>query len=209
MMPGVAERRSFDYARAGTTDLFAALDVATGLVIHSIQRRHRAIEFKKFLNQIDQTVPDELDVHLICDNLSTHKTPAITAWLAAHPRFHLHFTPTSSSWLKPGRTLVWAAHRAPAPTRHPQQRELHSNTTSRHGSSNGTATPNPSSGSRPPTKSSKSSPDIYNEFLVQDTSGRCVKSPQPAAGLALDQLSDPGTKGWRIHRRVVYILGRR
>lgn len=99
MMPGVAERRTFDYVRAGTTDLFAALDVATGLVIHSIQRRHRATEFKKFLNQIDHTVPDELDVHLICDNLSTHKTPAIGAWLAAHPRFHLHFTPTSSSWL--------------------------------------------------------------------------------------------------------------
>jgi transposase len=99
MMPGVAERRSFDYARAGTTDLFAALDVATGLVMHSIQRRHRAIEFKKFLTQIDQSVPAELDVHLICDNLSTHKTPAIGAWLAAHPRFHLHFTPTSSSWL--------------------------------------------------------------------------------------------------------------
>ena len=99
MMPGVAERRSFDYARAGTTDLFAALDVATGLVIHSIQRRHRALEFKKFLNQIDQTVPVDFDVHLICDNLATHKTPAIGAWLAAHPRFHLHFTPTSSSWL--------------------------------------------------------------------------------------------------------------
>src|SRR3954452_22698726 len=99
MMPGVAERRSFDYARAGTTDLFAALDVATGLVIHSIQHRHRAIEFKKFLDKIDQTVPAGLDVHLICDNLSTHKTPAIGAWLAAHPRFHLHFTPTSSSWL--------------------------------------------------------------------------------------------------------------
>jgi transposase len=99
MMPGVAERRSFDYARAGTTDLFAALDVATGLVMHSIQRRHRAIEFKKFLTQNDQSVPAELDVHLICDNLSTHKTPAIGAWLAAHPRFHLHFTPTSSSWL--------------------------------------------------------------------------------------------------------------
>jgi transposase len=99
MMPGVAERRSFDYARAGTTDLFAALDVATGLVIHSIQRRHRAIEFKKFLKQIDHTVPAELEVHLICDNLSTHKTPAITAWLAAHPRFQLHFTPTGSSWL--------------------------------------------------------------------------------------------------------------
>ena len=99
MMPGVAERRSFDYARAGTTDLFAALDVATGLVIHSIQHRHRAIEFRKFLAKIDQTVPADLDVHLICDNLSTHKTPAIGAWLAAHPRFHLHFTPTSSSWL--------------------------------------------------------------------------------------------------------------
>ena len=99
MMPGMAERRTFDYARAGTTDLFAALDVATGLVIHAIQRRHRAAEFKKFLNQIDQTVPVELDLHLICDNLSTHKTPAIGAWLTAHPRFHLHFTPTSSSWL--------------------------------------------------------------------------------------------------------------
>ena len=99
MMPGAPERRTFDYARAGTTDLFAALDVATGLVIHAIQRRHRASEFKKFLTQIDQAVPAEFDVHLICDNLATHKTPAITAWLAAHPRFHLHFTPTSSSWL--------------------------------------------------------------------------------------------------------------
>jgi transposase len=99
MMPGIAERRSFDYSRAGTTDLFAALDIATGLVIHSIQHRHRAVEFKKFLHQIDAAVPAELDVHLVCDNLSTHKTPAITAWLSAHPRFHLHFTPTSSSWL--------------------------------------------------------------------------------------------------------------
>jgi len=99
MMPGMAERRTFDYSRAGTTDLFAALDVATGLVIHSIQRRHRATEFKKFLHQIDTTGPDHLDVHLVCDNLSTHKTPAISDWLTTHPRFHLHFTPTSSSWL--------------------------------------------------------------------------------------------------------------
>jgi transposase len=99
MMPGTAQRRSFDYRRNGTADLFAALDVATGLVIHSIQNRHRAIEFKKFLDQIDAEVPDHLDVHLVCDNLSTHKTPAINAWFAAHPRFHLHFTPTSSSWL--------------------------------------------------------------------------------------------------------------
>jgi len=81
------------------TTLFAALDVASGLVIGSLHRRHRAIEFKKFLATIDSEVPPELDVHLICDNLATHKTPAITKWLAAHPRFPLHFTPTSSSWL--------------------------------------------------------------------------------------------------------------
>jgi transposase len=79
--------------------LFAALDVATGQVIGSLHRRRRGIEFKKFLIKIDNEVPAELDVHLICDNLSTHKTPAITAWLNAHPRFHMHFTPTSSSWL--------------------------------------------------------------------------------------------------------------
>ncbi|HEX2402200.1 MAG TPA: IS630 family transposase, partial [Mycobacterium sp.] len=99
MMPGMPERRTHDYVRAGVTTLFAALDVASGLVIGSLHRRHRAIEFKKFLATIDREVPPDLDVHLICDNLATHKTPAITKWLAAHPRFHLHFTPTSSSWL--------------------------------------------------------------------------------------------------------------
>jgi transposase len=99
MMPGMPERRTHDYARFGVTTLFAALDVASGQVIGSLHRRHRAIEFRKFLTKIDAQVPAELDVHLICDNLSTHKTPAIGTWLAAHPRFHLHFTPTSSSWL--------------------------------------------------------------------------------------------------------------
>jgi transposase len=99
MMPGMPERRTHDYARSGTTTLFAALDVASGQVIGSLHRRHRAIEFKKFLAKIDAEVPADLDVHLICDNLSTHKTPAIIKWLDAHPRFHLHFTPTSSSWL--------------------------------------------------------------------------------------------------------------
>jgi transposase len=99
MMPGMPERRTHDYARSGTTTLFAALDVASGTVIGSLHRRHRAIEFKKFLTKIDAAVPAELDVHLICDNLATHKTPAIKTWLAAHPRFHMHFTPTSSSWL--------------------------------------------------------------------------------------------------------------
>lgn len=99
MMPGMPERRTHDYARSGTTSLFAAFDVASGSVIGSIHRRHRAIEFKKFLTKIDSQVPAELEVHLICDNLSTHKAPSITKWLTDHPRFHLHFTPTSSSWL--------------------------------------------------------------------------------------------------------------
>jgi transposase len=99
MMPGMPERRTHDYARFGVTTLFAAFDIANGQVIGSLHRRHRAIEFKKFLTKIDSQVPAELDVHLVCDNLSTHKAPAITRWLQTHPRFHLHFTPTSSSWL--------------------------------------------------------------------------------------------------------------
>jgi len=99
MMPGMPERRSHDYARHGTTSLFAAFNIADGRVISSLHRRHRAAEFRKFLARIDKAVPAELDVHLVCDNLSTHKTPAIQHWLARHPRFHLHFTPTGSSWI--------------------------------------------------------------------------------------------------------------
>jgi transposase len=99
MMPGMPERRTHDYVRNGTSSLFAALDVATGRVIGSVHRRHRAVEFKKFLVKLDKQVPAELGVHLICDNYATHKTDTIQRWLAAHPRFHLHFVPTSSSWL--------------------------------------------------------------------------------------------------------------
>jgi transposase len=99
MMPGMPEGRTHDYVRSGTTTLFAALDIASGQVIGSLHRRHRAVEFRKFLTKIDAEVPANLDVHLICDNLSTHKTPTIARWLQAHPRFHLHFTPTSPSWL--------------------------------------------------------------------------------------------------------------
>ncbi len=99
MMPGLPERRTHDYIRHGITTLFAALDVASGEVIGSIHRRHRAVEFKKFLTKLDNQVPADLDVHLICDNYTTHKHPTITTWLAAHPRFHMHFTPTYSSWL--------------------------------------------------------------------------------------------------------------
>jgi len=99
MRPGQAERRTHDYMRHGTTTLFAALDVATGKVIGQCHRRHRASEFRKFLRQIEDEVPEDLDVHLILDNASTHKTPSIRRWLLKRPRFHMHFTPTSSSWI--------------------------------------------------------------------------------------------------------------
>ena len=99
MMPGMPERRTHDYARHGITSLFAAFNVADGSVISEVHRRHRATEFKKFLTTIDKTVPEGLDIHLVCDNYGTHKTPAIKAWLAKHPRVHMHFTPTGSSWI--------------------------------------------------------------------------------------------------------------
>ena len=99
MMPGMPERRTHDYVRHGTTTLFAAFNTADGTVITSLHRRHRATEFKKFLTKIDTEVPEELAIHLICDNYGTHKHPIIKTWLASHPRVHLHFTPTYSSWL--------------------------------------------------------------------------------------------------------------
>ena len=99
MLPTHPERRTPTYARHGTTSLFAALDIATGRVIGKTYRRHRAAEFRKFLDEIDRSVPPDLDVHLVMDNYATHKTDAIKRWLLRRPRFHVHFTPTSSSWL--------------------------------------------------------------------------------------------------------------
>jgi transposase len=99
MQPGQPERRTHDYRRHGTTTLFAALNVVSGKVIGSLHRRHRAVEFKKFLQRIDEAVPEELDVHVVMDNYAAHKTPEIQRWLAKHPRFHCHFTPTYSSWI--------------------------------------------------------------------------------------------------------------
>jgi transposase len=99
MRPGQPERRTHDYVRHGTTSLFAALDVKTGQVIGECHARHRAAEFRRFLDTIDAAVPRPLEVHLILDNYATHKTPAIQRWLVRHPRFHLHFTPTGASWL--------------------------------------------------------------------------------------------------------------
>jgi transposase len=99
MRPGQIERRTHDYVRHGTTNLFAALEMKTGRVIGEVHRRHRAKEFLHFLNTIDASVPRALDVHLILDNYGTHKTPKVHRWLLRHPRFHLHFTPTGASWL--------------------------------------------------------------------------------------------------------------
>lgn len=99
MLPGQIERHTHDYLRHGTTDLFAALDILAGTVIGEVHRRHRSIDFRHFLNTIEQSTPPELDLHLVLDNSSIHKTPLVHRWLLRHPRVHLHFTPTSASWL--------------------------------------------------------------------------------------------------------------
>jgi transposase len=99
LLPGTPQRRTHDYRRHGTTNLYAALDVASGKVIAELTPRHRAVEFRKFLILIDKAVPAHLDVHLVVDNSSTHKTPTVGRWLLRHPRFTLHFTPSYSSWL--------------------------------------------------------------------------------------------------------------
>jgi transposase len=99
LRPGQAERRTHDYERHGTTTLFAALDVATGNVIGECHGRHRAIEFRKFLDTIDAAVPHALDVHIVLDNYGTHKAPTVKRWLAKRARYHLHFTPTHGSWI--------------------------------------------------------------------------------------------------------------
>ncbi len=99
MRPGQLERHTHDYLRHGTTDLFAALDVKAGTVIAEVHRRHRSAEFRHFLQTVERATPAEFALHLVLDNASTHKTPLIQRWLLRHPRVHLHFTPTSGSWL--------------------------------------------------------------------------------------------------------------
>jgi transposase len=99
MMPGVPERRTHSYVRHGTTSLFAALDVASGFVIGKCYKRHRAAEFLNFLKESDAQVPKWLDIHIVMGNYATHKTPKIRAWLARRPHYHVHFTPTSASWI--------------------------------------------------------------------------------------------------------------
>jgi len=123
MMPGMPEKRTHDYARHGTTSLFAAFNTADGTVISSLHRRHRTIEFKKFLAKINTEVPAHLDVHLVCDNYGTHKSPAIKTWLAAHSRFHVHYTPTYSSWIN--QVERWFAYLTADLLRRSDHRSVH------------------------------------------------------------------------------------
>ena len=122
MLPGVPERRTHNYVRHGTTSLFAALDIASGFVIGKCYKRHRADRVLDFLKQIDAHVPEGLDVHIIMDNYATHKTPKIKAWLARRPHYHVHFTPTSASWIN--QVERWFAEL----TRKQLQRGVHTST---------------------------------------------------------------------------------
>ncbi len=152
MLPGTPARASHDYVRHGTSSLYAALDLTTGKVIGALHSRHRATEFLAFLKKIDAEVPDDLDVHLVLDNASTHKTPAVKRWLTNHPRFVMHFTPTSSSWLN--LLECWFAELTTEKLRRgPTPRYGNSTPTSAPGLKPGTRTRAPTSGPRPPTKS--------------------------------------------------------
>ena len=152
MQPGQAERRTHDYRRHGTTSLFAALDVKTGTVIGETRRRHRSVEFRKFLDRIDASVPADLDVHIIMDNYATHKTPLIWKWFAKRPRFYVHFTPTYGSWLN----LIerWFAELTTKQLRRGVYRSVRALEAAIHefiAAHNAGASPSP--GPRPPTRS--------------------------------------------------------
>ena len=174
MRPGQAERRTHSYVRHGTTSLFAALDIATGKVIGHCHARHRSVEFRKFLNRIDDAVPEELDVHVVLDNYATHKTPAVRRWRVRHPRFHFHFTPTGASWLnqverwfaKLRTSRFDAACTAALVSSSRRSRPTCSSTTKRQ---------DPSSGPSPPTISSRALLDFVAESQTRDTSSLCRK----------------------------------
>src|SRR3954462_3166627 len=172
-MPGVPARQSHDYVRNGTTNLYAALDVASGQVLAEMTPRHRAEEFKRFLNQIDAAVPAELDVHVVLDNSSTHKTPSIQRWLVRPPRFTFHFTPTYSSWLN----LVerWFAELTTKWIKRGSHRSVRDLVASiRTWITDWNDDPNRLSGTRPPTRSSTASPPTASGSTTQDT--RAVSS---------------------------------
>ena len=173
MMPAAPARQTHDYVRHGTTSLFAALDLATGRVIGQTQRRHRHQEFLRFLKTIDRATPSDVDLHLILDNYSTHKTPQIHQWLVRHPRFHLHFTPTYSSWLN----LVerWFAELTNRKLRRSTHRSVAAlEATCGSGSMRGTPIQSHSCGPRPRMRSSRPLPHTVAELTTHDTSHGCA-----------------------------------
>ena len=183
MLPGTPQRATHDYKRSGTSSLYAALDLTTGKVIGRLHSRHRQVEFKQFLHTLDREVPPEFEVHLVLDNSSTHKTPAIHNWLAGHPRFVLHFTPTSSSWLNlVERWFAELTNKKLRRSAHTSVRSLNADirawieTWNHH--------PRPTSGPRPPTRSSNRSPPTATELTTHDTS-RSWPSRRPRSGRAL------------------------
>src|SRR5437867_6768139 len=168
MRPGQVERRTHDYTRHGTTSLFAALNVKTGKVIGEFHHRHRAAEFRRFLDTIEAAVPPALDVHVILDNYGTHKTPLIHRWLVRHPRYHVHFTPTGASWIN----LVerWFATLTDKQLRrgvHRSTRELETAIGRYIEVTN--ERPRPFVWTKTPMKSSRASPDFVIESLTRDT----------------------------------------
>jgi transposase len=169
LLPGVPERHTHDYVRNATTNLYAALDVASGQVIADTTPRHRAEEFRRFLNLIERSVPAHLDVHVVLDNSSTHKTPAIQRWLLRHPRFTLHFTPTYSSWLNlverwfAELTTRWIKRSAHRSVRDLVAFDPHLRSPTE------TKTPSPTSGTKPQTRSSTASPPTASGSLTQIT----------------------------------------
>jgi transposase len=167
LQPGQIERRTHDYVRHGTTSLFAALNVKSGRIIAEHHRRHRGIEFRRFLDTIDKNVPQELEVHLVLDNYGTHKTPLIQRWLLRRPRFHVHFTPKGASWINQVERTSSPTNNSVAPhiaARSNWSAPSASTSTSR------TAIRSPSPGPRPLTTSSLPSSAFVSESLGQDTS---------------------------------------
>jgi len=168
LAPGIPERRTHDYMRHGTTTLFAALDIATGAVIGDLHRRHRSSEFLQFLRTIEANVPQGLDIHLVMDNYGTHKTLSIRHWLTRHPRFQVHFTPTSASWLN--QVERWFATLTQKYLRrgtHRSTRQLEQ--AIRHYIKINNDNPNRSCGPKPPMTSSPASRDFVCELLTHDT----------------------------------------
>ena len=151
-----ARETHHDYVRHGTTSLFAAFDIGDGTVITALHRRHRAIEFRKFLATIDAEVPDHLDIHLVCDKYGTHKTPTVQSWLDRHPRFHMHYTPTYSSWIN--QVERWFAELTRQLLERGDHHSVHAlQRTSVPGPPPGTRTQNRSYGPRQPSRSSSHS----------------------------------------------------